>query len=258
MPVVQSSAYSSVEGVFQVARARINDMLTSTAGEVLTDSAPFTFVMLNEAAFHFQNKLSNNGVNTFEKETLLTPITACNFPNLGLGNADAGQTVNVSDVGYFDGSMQNYPPQLPPDLISPMKLWERQTGQTEAWLYMEQAVAGLPNVAQGQRLRYWEWVTEMIVMRGASQTNDIRLRYLANSALFATPADTIHVRGSQYAIGCYLAAIFINSRDPEAAASFEIAGDTHTMQIVNQNTRARQHRTITRRSYGFTTRTWRN
>jgi hypothetical protein len=250
VPSLGTTAYGTVEGVNNLARALVNDMLTSTAGEILTDAAPFTFPMLNMAADYFTRKLTSNGVKTFVKETLLTPITACNFPGLGLGGADPGQQVNISDAGYFDGSEENYPPNLPSDMLAPLDLWERTTGSLERWEEMHEYTDGLPSMVQGVRLRAWEWRTEAIWMPGATQTNDVKLRYEGSSAQFATPNDTVLIRGAQSALANYLAAVFVNSRNPQAAASFSAAGDDFADMIIRENTHALQRVTVTRKSYG--------
>lgn len=250
MPVVQTTAYATVEGTFKLARALVNDMLLDQAGEILTDAAPFMFPLLNEAADYFAGQLENHGVKTFTKETVLTPIPACHFPAMPLGATDPGQQVNISDVGYFDGSAQHYPPQLPTDMIAPQVLWERATGQIESWKEMTEYPDGLPSITQGQRLACWEWRTERIYMPGATQTNDVRMRYEGETAQFATVNDTIMIRRSQSALANYLAALVVNARNPMAAASCSAAGDSFTNQIIISNVRAMQRETITRQSYG--------
>lgn len=243
MPIIQTSAYGSVEGVFKEARAIINDMLVSQAGEILTDSAPFMFPMLNRAATYFELEMANNGVKTFTKETVLTPLPACTF-------TDPGLQVNVSDTGYFDGTVQHYPPSLPSDLLAPQLLWERQTGVQEQWVQMTEYPDGLPSLAPAARFGCWEWRQEAIYMPGAIQSNDLRLRYEGETAQFSTTNDTIMIRGAQSALASYLAALFVASRNPQAAAGFAAAGDDFTKKIVTSNVRAGNRMGVTRISYG--------
>jgi hypothetical protein len=246
MPVVQSTAYATVESVTQLARALVNDMLISQAGEILTDTAPFTFPLLNSAARYCGRKLANNGVKTFTIETVLTPITQCSFPNLGLGGADPGQQVYVSDAGYFNGSTFAYPPNLPSSLRVPLDLWERATGSLEQWLLMKEYPDGIPSTPQSYRLCFWEWRNEQIWMPGATQINDLKLRFESDIMMFATVNDTILIRDSTDAIANYLAALFTNARNPMAAASFSAAGDDFTNQIILSNVHAAQRETYTR------------
>ena len=68
MPVPQTTAYCSVEQVYALARALVNDMLVDQSGEILTDSAPFMFPLLNSAARYFtERKMAEYGVKTFVK-----------------------------------------------------------------------------------------------------------------------------------------------------------------------------------------------
>lgn len=243
MPVIQTTAYGTVEGVFNEARAICNDMMFSQAGEILTDAAPFTFLMLNRAAQYFENELINHGVLTFKKETVLTPVTA-------IATLDPGLQVNISDSGYFNGSVNAAAPIVPYDLQVPDFLWERQTGSTENWIEMTEMADGLPSVAQTLRLGMWEWREDGIYMPGATQSNDIRLRYTSEVVNFSAPTDVILIRGSQSALASYLAYVFAESRGSAMADKFMLMGKEFTLQICRRNTRARQRETITRRPYG--------
>src|SRR5579863_7787913 len=245
MPVAQTTAYANVESVSKLARALVNDMLVSQGGEILTDAAPFTFPMLNSAARYFGRKLANNSVKTFTLETVLTPVTPVNFPNLGVGGADPGQQVFIGDTGYFNGSAISYPPGLPSSMRVPLDLWERTTGLLEQWLPMKEFPDGLPSVPQSYRIRFWEWRNEQIWMPGATQQNDLKLRFESDVAQFATVNDTIMIRGATDPIANYLAALFTNSRNPSAAASFSAAADDFTNQIILSNVHAAQRETVT-------------
>ncbi len=243
MPSIQTSAYGTVEGVFNETRAIINDMMFSQAGEILTDTAPFTFLQLNRAAQYFENELINHGVLTFKKETVLTPI-------LPIAILDPGVQVNISDSGYFDGVANHALPVVPFDLQIPDFLWERQTGSIENWVPMDEEADGLRSYAQTIRLRKWEWRQDQICMPGATQSEDIRLRYTSEVVNFSTPQDVILIRGSQSALASYLAYVFAESRGSAAADKFMLMGKEFTLQICRRNTRARQRETITRQPYG--------
>lgn len=243
MPVLPTTAYGTVEGIFNEARAIVNDMMFSQSGEILTDTSPFTFPMLNRAATYFENVLINHGMKTFVKETVLSPV-------LPIAVNDPGVQVNISDTGYFDGSINHAQPQLPTDLQTPLFLWERQTGSTEEWFQMRQVLDGLPSWVQTLRLAIWEWRQDAIYMPGATQSEDLRLRYTAEVVQFATPNDTVLIRGSQSALASYLAAVFAESRGGVMATNAKATGDDFTLQIARRNTRAQQRVTTTRQPYG--------
>lgn len=243
MPVLPSSAYATVESALILARALVNDMMVSQAGEILTDTAPFTFPMLNNAALYMENELKNRGVKTFIKETVLT------IPVLGVPENPSVQ-VYLADGGFYNGATQANPPQLPTDLQVPQFMWERQTGTTEGWIKMLERPDGLPAYNQGNRLALWEWRTDRIYMPGATQLEDIKIRYESDGMQFIVPTDTVMVRGSNSALGNLLAAAYVNSRSPGDGAGFAAAGDTFIDQIATENTRARQRIGVTRQSYG--------
>lgn len=243
MPVLPSSAYTTVESALLTARALINDMMVSQAGEILTDTAYFTFPMLNNAALYMENELKNRGVKTFIKETVLT------IPILGVPVNPSVQTY-LSDGGFFNGTTQANPPQLPTDLQEPQLLWERQTASDEGWIPMQEFPDGLPSWNQGTRIACWEWRSDRIYMPGAVQLEDMKIRYESDSMQFILPTDVVMVRGANSALANLLAAVYVNSRSPGDGAGFAAAGDTFIQQIALENTRARQRMTLTRQSYG--------
>src|SRR5271157_3945557 len=201
MPSLIDSAYVTVESVTTLLRALGNDMLFSAAGEILTDTQNFMFPLLNEALAEVQGELRNHGVDTFTKETILTPI-------LVVAIKDPAVQVIVSDTGYFDGS-NNYPsPYVPSDLIEPILLWERQTGSTEDFVPMKQILDGLPSVTQSSRLRIWEWRGDQIVMPGATQSNDLRLRYKGSQANFVTTNDVLYIRDGAAPVAYFMLKLY--------------------------------------------------
>jgi len=246
MPVVQSSAYVSLETVTQAIRAIANDMIFSQAGEILTDSANFMLPLLNDALEWFQNEVNNHGVSTFTKETIVTPLTATQVPT------DPGTQVNISDSGYFDGVQLNTQPQqfVPPDLLVPLFLWERQTGSTEDWVEMVERPDGLPSVLPGDRFRIWEWRQDSLFMPGAVQENDIRLRYTGSLAQFVSVNDTLYFRGATGAIAYYMVSTYLASKNPQASTQAESRATQRLNQIATRSARMKQREPITRRSYG--------
>jgi hypothetical protein len=246
VPVVQSSAYVSLENVTTLIRAIANDMIFSPAGEILTDTANFMLPLLNDALEWMQSELGNHGVTTFTKETIITPLTPSQLP------VDPGAKVNFSDSGYFDGVALNTNPQqfVPPDLLVPLFLWERQTGSTEDWVEMVERPDGLPSVLPSQRFRIWEWRQDAIYMPGAVQENDIRLRYTGSLAQFVSAQDTLYFRGATGALAYYMVSSYMASKNPQAAQMAETRANERLNQIATRSARMKQREPITRRSYG--------
>lgn len=253
MPVIPSSAYVSLETVTNLVRSISNDTIYSLAGEILTDTANFMFSLLNDSLEWFQNEVNNHGIETFVKETYLLGITPAAFVNLDSGIPapnDPGQQVNISDLGYFDGALSHVSPQLPTDLLVPLVLWERQFGSTENWVVMVQRQGGLPSTVPGSRFRIWEWRQDGLYMPGATQENDIRLRYTGSHATFVTPNDALYFRGATGAIAYKTVATYMGSKNPQAATQAMSEAMSRVIQLCSRSARMKQREYIDRRNYG--------
>lgn len=253
MPIIPSSAYVSLESVLLLIRAIANDMIYSQAGEIFTDSANFAFVLMNDSLEWFQNEVNNHGVESFVKETFLLNVTPAAFLNLDTGAPaplDPGQQINISDTGFFDGSISHLTPQVPTDLLVPLRMWERQNGSLENWVDMIERPGGLPPVTPGSRLRIWEWRQDAIYMPGSIQTNDIRLRYTGSHATFVTTMDTLYFRGAVGAIAYKTASTYLASKNPQASQAAMAEAELRVNQICTRSARMKQRAPISRISYG--------
>lgn len=246
MPVIPSSAYVSVESITNLIRAISNDMIYTQAGEILTDSANFMFPLLNDSLEWFQNEVNNHGVTTFEKETFLTGITPAAFVPAN----DPGQQVNVSDTGYFDGTLSHISPQLPVDLLQPLKMWERQSLTAESWVPMGMRLDGLSSQTPSSRFGQWEWRQDALNMPGAVQTNDLRLRYMSSHAVLVTPMDTLYFRGAVGAIAYKTVSTYLASKNTEQAAAAQSEAKIRLGQITLRSSRMKQRANVSRQSYG--------
>lgn len=246
MPVVGSSAYVSLETVTNLIRAISNDMIYSQAGEILTDSANFLFPLLNDSLEWFQNEVNNHGVTTFEKETFLTGITPAAFVPAN----DPGQQVNISDTGYFDGTNNHALPQVPIDLLEPLRLWERQTGSTENWVPMSYRADGISSQTPTSRFGSWEWRQDGIYMPGSTQENDIRIRYTGSHAVLVTPLDTLYFRGATGAMAYKTVSTYLASKNPDQSATAMKEAMLRLSQITSRSSRSKQRQNVSRRSYG--------
>jgi hypothetical protein len=206
----------------------------------------FSYLCLTTVFEWFTNECNNHGISTFTKETLITPLTPTQLP------VDPGAQVYFSDSGYFDGVALNTLPQqfIPPDLLVPLFLWERQTGSTEDWVEMVERPDGLPSALPSLRLRIWEWRQDGIHMPGATQSNDVRLRYTGSLAQFVSVNDTLYFRGATGAIAYYMVSSYLMSKNPQAATQAESRANERLNQIATRSARMKQREPITRRSYG--------
>jgi len=173
MADVATGAFPIAEEVMQLARALANDMLRSTGGRILTDTANFTLPYLNSSIRRTNRRLALGGVPSLIKDNIiisnLTPTPS----------ADPDTQVALSYAGYFDGVNQFATPSLPIDLLTPLRLWERQTGSLSDFTQMSQPNDGIGSQVPSSWFQKWEWRQNQIFMPGSTQAEDLRVRYAA-------------------------------------------------------------------------------
>jgi hypothetical protein len=240
MPVVGSSGYGTASGVLSLVRSLLDDAAVST-GDVFTDTTLIPFV--NTAYHQVQFEMANHGIETFLKDNVVLTVPAVTA-------ADPSFQVVLNDT-QNQMTTVSPTPQIPTDLLVPVRLWERQTGSSEPFLPMVLRKDGLPSEDQQARLRFWEWRTDGIVMLGATQSNDIRIRYESVLSDVVQGTDTIQLRGAQDTIAFFAAALAAQSRGSPQARDFDAAGDEALRKILVRGTRRQQHAMHRRRPYGW-------
>jgi len=185
-------------------------MLRSSAGQTLSNDKPFTIEYLNASVEDCQEYLANNGVTSNIKDDfILTPLTPVPAANPAI-------QVYVSAEGYFNGATMSKTPALPPDLIVPLRLWERQTGSGQIFQPMNQPEDGLPSVQQGTYFGMWEWREDKIALFGSTQSRELRMRYEAALLPIGTDADLaeaiIKIRGGKRAVAFGIAEYYAGAR----------------------------------------------
>lgn len=178
MTTLATVPYDTVDTVLNFVRALANDAGLSIAGSELADTQPATFPLFNLGWRTLQRRLTNRGVGTFIKTTVLTALPVA-------ATLDPAIFCYLSFTGYFDGvlmhGVQSNPPGpiLPPDMVGPLKLWERQSGTTQRMSEMYQSQDGLPSRGKLLFNREWIWENDLLQFCGATQVNDMQLRYNA-------------------------------------------------------------------------------
>jgi len=247
MTQVQESTYPIAEDVMNLARAMINDMIRVTGGMILTDTAPFANPMLNSAIRKTQRYLANNGLlSNVVDNAILTPITP-------VANLDPGTQVFISALGYYDGTTTHSQPVLPPDLILPLSLMQRQTGSGAQFTPMYPAKLPLMSRMPGQFFGEWEWRSDAINMVGSVNTMDIRVRYEGRLPRVAVAADltktTINIRDGEDVLGAAVAMIYSFSRGSAQRAEAKAVWKEEADELINRYVRKDQR--IAVRPAGF-------
>ena len=245
MPVLPPPApllpLDSVDTVLNFARARLNDSILTIAGNLLADSQPYTFTLLNAAFRHLQEDLANAGCPAFTNEAVLVglPIVA---------NRDPATQVFISCQYFFDGSSYYstpISPVLPFDCILPLRVWERQTGTQNQFTQMNPTNDGLPDGPKTNYLSVWEWRQNAIYMPGALISRDLKVRYASYLADIASSGSAlVPIIRCADSLANYVAAEFAFSRgSPDAVAagnSFLAAGQMSMKRIINRDARREQ------------------
>lgn len=244
MPPVNTGPYDTADYVLNLARSIANDAALGISGNLLSDAQPYTFPYLNAAYRDLQEQLTDAGYETFPSETQLTQIPAISV------NPDPSIQVSISYTGYNNGTANFQNPYLPIDMLGPLRLWERQSGVNAQYIPMFPTNDGLPSISQGYQFRYWEWKQDQIWMVGATQVNDLRLRY--NSVLpdLVDGTSPVLIVRCDRALAYMVVAEFALSRGSPAVEALVAKADDCIGKMTNRTARKKQRGSHRRTPYG--------
>jgi hypothetical protein len=247
MPILASSGYNTAEDVLNRVRFIINDSEVA-GGDVLTDTNPFTFSVLNTGYERVQKELASVGLEVSQVEVWIIglPIMPITDPEGRMIIDDTG--TNIIYPGGV-GDIFSLTPQLPTDLVLPLKLWERQTGTTDFLNPMVQPNTGLLDMTPQTFLYDWEWKTDGLRFRGATQSQDIKLLYRKKLPLLVAPTDPVPIRDVTNAAAYYAAAAFVSSRGGAVAPAFKQEAVEEIQLYKMDSARRRQRKQVRRRPY---------
>ena len=248
MPALGSSAYATCERVLNRIRMILNDSEVA-GGDVLTDTAPFTFEVLNGAFERVQIDLAVYGVETYAKEWWLIGVPA-------VTTLDPEARVIIDDTGtriiYPSGvgNVFSLTPQLPVDLVVPLVLWERQSGTANyTGPPMKQKNDGLLNMTQQTFLVDWQWMDDGLYFRGALQVQDIKVRGEKQLPALVAVTDPVPIRGVINAAAYRGAEIFCESRGGAVSPQFAKNAEDEIFRLQQVSVRRRQRKQVRRQPY---------
>lgn len=247
-----AAPYDTVNAVLNIARVRLNDAIASIGGDVLQNTQPFTQTIAIAAWRRLQEFLAELGFARLTREAILTGLAPVNRSVA----SDPSSQVFLNWTTYYDGAVYNGAPVLPQDLLLPLKLWERATGTNAAFAPMENWLDGLPAWTKVGANRIWEWREESIYMPGALETVDIRLRYAAYLADFATTGEgpnqvvwynqPVPIVRSSNALAFYICAETADARGDLDAGAFDQKAEAAARRIFNREVSLKQRVNIRR------------
>ncbi|MBZ5644130.1 MAG: hypothetical protein LAO19_15315 [Acidobacteriia bacterium] len=205
MPVVGTTAYNTAGQITALVRSLLND----AAGNLFTDAVLLPYV--NSGYRKAQRALANIQSGSFLTDNVLLTVPAVTA-------VDASAQVSITDA--------TAPPnQLPPDLLVPVKLWERVNGSSDDFIEMTDLTDhdGLPSEPQSQMLRYWEWRADGLYFLGATQDTQIRLRYQKSYPDLTDATSPVLIRNAQEALAYAAAAMAGAARGAPQAERWDAA-----------------------------------
>jgi hypothetical protein len=234
MPIVGSTAYNTAGQVTSLVRSLLND----AAGNLFTDAVLIPYA--NSAYRKVQRALANIQSGSFLSDDVLLVVPAVTA-------TDPSVQVSITDA--------TAPPnQLPPNLLVPLKLWERPNGSSDDFVEMTDLTdhGGLPSQPQGLNLQYWEWRADGLYFLGATQDTQIRLRYETAYPALVDGTSAVLIRDAIEPIAYFTAAMAAAARGAPQASRWDDAGTDALEDLLLRATHREQHTGRRRRPY-----TWR-
>jgi len=245
LPPATTAPYDTTEYVLNLARARAGDAGLTIAGNLLADNQPYTLVYLNSAIRTVQDMLMDNGVENYPQETVLFAMPAT-------ATLDPALYSYISYAEAFDGVNPHTSPLLPQDLLIPLRMYERLNGSLGQMVEMFPSNDGLPSRPKTAWNRQWEWRDDQINLVGATQVNDMRLRYdryIPDISSLSQPQPIpIGVRCAD-ALAWFVVAEFASPRGSVMVQDFWNRGAAAIQRIILRTTRKTQRNNNRRRSF---------
>lgn len=225
-----------------LARVRVDDAANDLSGDLLADDAPATGTLLNAAWRWLQGKAYTAGVETPIQEVVLSGLPA-------RGSSDTQFQAYVTWLGCGDGLNQYEQPILPQDMIQPLSVWRRQSGQNGSFGLMTQATDGLPVWMDSN---VYDWRQDGMYFYAASYAQDLRIRYAAfwPELDIKKPQTSVRMMMCEDCLSARIAFEYANLRGAAGAAGLSQMAEDAFATIAQRTSRRKQRATFTRIRYG--------
>lgn len=243
MPSLSTAPYETAEDVLVAARVMANDAIFSIDGDILNGDQPYVYPMLQLCYEKLQKRLVRGGMNTYNKYAEIRALTP-------VGTPDPVTQVQLMYSGYYDGAVLAATPTLPPDMIVPLELWERQNGTINRWSKMGQVSDSITTSSQTSSFQEWDWENDVLYLPGATQTNDLRMKYIAFAPELTGPDSQVFVVGCKVALAALIGEMAAKSRGgSEAAAAFKAESDNEIQLLLAPYARKEQYASFVRKPF---------
>lgn len=251
LTIPPSQVFWTVNDVLNIARALLNDMQIDQAGDLLSNTQPYTEVLLNLCYANLQDKLADSGVEAVSvKEAVVVGLPASTA-------ADPATQISLGYDGYWDGvNPRNTGFTLPQDLLMPMELWQRPTAVNYPYRKMTQRLGGMPSIgAVLPGWGIWEFRENAIWFPAAVEANDLRIRYVPSLPDLKIPAEgqppmQIPLARCGQALAYLIAGTFAQTRGAANAQALLGQGQAQIDMMAAKSAKRMQQAPIRRTPYG--------
>lgn len=247
--------FANLQSMMDLFRSLINDDGGGQDGPqdglIATNDAPFTVPFLRSACNWVYRELRNVG----DPALILDNYLVLGLPALLARNAAV--QVALGFQGYFDGYQSHGQWRLPAELIAIDKVWERVAGDELNFVPMANRPDGLPPRQQLWRMGEYEWRQNKLVMPGALNSVDLRIRckvtlppILDTQNLdFATTY--VPLIDAEDAIVDRMLVLYARRFDPERLAEAKQESKESMFQLQRAISRTRQRQQNARSDFGL-------
>jgi hypothetical protein len=260
----------SLELIANQVRAICNDAFAGTTGtpgegQIITDEVengssvevanPLLLFHMNSSIRTLYRKLRLVATPTLIADNFIISNTPIINGAYGAGVPDPATQMHLDYVGFWDGSGYQSNLKLPPDLLQPIRMWERTAGSQDTFQNMTQAMDGLPPRGQTDRFTQWEWRGDRFNFVGCTQNRDLRVRYEAVFPQFFSSTQDFQtsyipiIDSEDYVAYETAQKICLALGNPQISSVLEAAAKEHLFDLRNNRVRRMQQVTYRRQAY---------
>jgi len=234
-------------GALPLARARLNDMIQSVGGEILTVNQPFTRTYCNGAWRRLQNFLANMGYARLVDEIILTGVPIC-------ASDDPASQCWVDWTGFYDGTQIWTGWALPANCSFPLKIWDRVSGTNSGWgMPLRECMDGIPATFKYPRNGIFDYRNDRVLFPGTTAPVDMRIRFAQFFPSFTTQGVTpwyeqpVPIVGATDALADYICIEACDGRDDVDSSTFKSRAEAEAKLIFNRDVRIKNRSNVRRR-----------
>ena len=243
-----ATPYDTVGTILNTVKTRLN-ALNKEAADILISGQPYMQQCFNTAWRKFQMLLANMGYIKFTSEIEIDNLAP-------KASQDPAVQTSLDWSGYNNGTVLDTTRKLPQDLILPMRIWQRVTGQNAMFSPMSQWLDGMPSIPATPYNQTWEWRGDSIYFTGANTALDLRIRYANYLSDFIEAnglpwyEQTVPIVRALDSLSLYVCAEIAGSKpDLELdTAAFTSAAEESAKLIYNRDVRQKQRVNVRRMS----------